>query len=247
VTPGGRERPSLLLDAGTGIRTVTPLWGEDAFRGTILLTHLHWDHTQGLPFFGAGDRDDSDVLVLVPPVGSEEPAHALSRAMSPPHFPIGPDGLRGRWSFSTIEEGDHQLESVDVRAAEVAHKGGTTFGYRLSDDLGSLAYLPDHVAADQPRRPAAIDLVHGVDVLVHDAQFVHREAALADAYGHSTVDDAVDLALEAGVGELVLFHHSPTRTDDQLDEVVAEARSQAVGTDLTISLGVEGRELAPGA
>lgn len=246
VTPAGRERPSLLLDAGTGIRTVTALWGDDAFRGTILLTHLHWDHTQGLPFFGAGDRDDSDVLVLVPPEGSE-PMQSLARAMSPPHFPIGPEGLRGRWSFSTIEEGDHRLESVDVRAAEVTHKGGTTFGYRLSDDLGSLAYLPDHVAADQPRRPAAIDLVRGVDVLVHDAQFVHREAELADAYGHSTVEDAVDLALEAGVVELVLFHHSPARTDDQLDEVLAGARSRAVGTDLTISLGVEGRDLAPGA
>jgi ribonuclease BN (tRNA processing enzyme) len=247
VTPSGVARPSLVLDAGTGIRSVSALWGEQAFRGTILLTHLHWDHTQGLPFFGAGDREDAVVRLLIPPVGSEDPRRTLSGAMSPPHFPIGPDGLRGRWSFDTIGAGDHELESVRVRATEVTHKGGTTFGYRLSDDLGSLAYLPDHVAADQPRRPAAIDLVRGVDVLVHDAQFEHREAVLADAYGHSTVDDAVDLALEAGVAELVLFHHSPARTDDQLDDVLAGARERATGTDLTVSLAVEGRELTPGA
>ena len=247
VTPSGVARPSLVLDAGTGIRSVSALWGEQSFQGTILLTHLHWDHTQGLPFFGAGDRDDAVVRLLVPPEGSEDPRQTLARAMSPPHFPIGPEGLRGRWSFDTIGEGDHELESVRVRATEVTHKGGTTFGYRLGDDLGSLAYLPDHVAAIQPRRPAAIDLVRGVDVLVHDAQFVHREAALADAYGHSTVDDAVDLALEAGVAELVLFHHSPARTDDELDDVLAGARERATGTDLTVSLAVEGRELTPGA
>jgi phosphoribosyl 1,2-cyclic phosphodiesterase len=247
VTPSGLDRPSLILDAGTGIRTVTALWDDDAFRGTILLTHLHWDHTQGLPFFGAGDRDDAVVHLLLPPVGSEDPFQSLARAMSPPHFPIGPEGLRGRWSFATIEEGDHRIESIDVRAVEVTHKGGTTFGYRLADGLGSIAYLPDHVAAHQPRRAAAIDLVRGVDVLVHDAQFLQREAALADAYGHSTVDDAVDLSLEAEVSELVLFHHSPARTDVQVDALLSEARARAAGTGLTISVGVEGRELVPGS
>ena len=247
VTPAGAERPSLVLDAGTGIRTVSALWGDDAFRGTILLTHLHWDHTQGLPFFAAGDRDDAGVRLLMPSGQDADPRTTLEQVMSPPHFPIGPDGLLGDWTIESLDVGDHELESVSVRAAAVTHKGGRTFGYRLADAVGSLAYLPDHVASAQPRRAAAIALVADVDVLVHDAQFGRCESEVAHAYGHSTVDDAIDLALDAGVGELVLFHHAPGRTDDELDDLLEVARTRTTRTALTVSLGVEGRELTPGS
>lgn len=243
VTPTGSDRPRLLLDAGTGIRTVTSLLGGDGFVGTILLTHLHWDHTQGLPFFVAADRDDAEVRVLIPAADGDA-TESFARAMSPPHFPIGPDGLRGQWSFENVDEGEHELETISVRAAEITHKGGRTFGYRLSDTTGSLAYLPDHVAsAKGSSRSAAMELVAGVDVLVHDAQFVDSEAQLAHAFGHSTIDEAVSFALEAGVGELVLFHHAPGRTDDAIDEIVT-----ALGrTPVAVTVAVEGREVVPGA
>ncbi len=246
VTTIGSVRPALVLDAGTGIRSVSDLCAGAAFRGTVLLTHLHWDHTQGLPFFAAADRDDAEVRVLVPAPPPEDPFTLVRRAMSPPHFPIGPEDLRGRWSFDAIAPGEHRLESLEVQAEEVVHKGGTTLGYRISDRVGSMAYLPDHVAAAQPRRAAAVDLVRGVDVLVHDAQFLHHEAQRAHEYGHSTVDEAVELAVEAGVGELVLFHHSPARRDDEVHDALAHARSLALGERLTVSLAVEGRVLTPG-
>lgn len=247
VTPSGSDRPTLVLDAGTGIRSVTELLGGEAFRGTILLTHLHWDHTQGLPFFTAADRDDAAVRLLMPTVAAQDPLTLLGRAMSPPHFPIGPEQLRGHWSFGSIGVGDHRIEGIRTRAAEVLHKGGPTLGYRLVDEQGSLAYLPDHVAAPHAGRAAAIDLVRGVDVLVHDAQFLEHEAETAHAYGHSTVDEAVELALEAAVGELVLFHHAPTRLDHEVHDALTHARSLAVGHPLSVSLAVEGRELEPGA
>lgn len=247
VTTTGSDLPTLVLDAGTGIRSVSDLCAGAAFRGTVLLTHLHWDHTQGLPFFTAADRDDAEVRVLVPTPDTEDARALVRRAMSPPHFPIGPEELRGRWSFEAITPGGHRLESLEVQAEEVAHKGGTTLGYRISDRLGSMAYLPDHVAAAQPRRDAAIDLVRGVDVLVHDAQFLHHEAQRAHEYGHSTVDEAVELAVEAGVGELVLFHHSPARRDDEVQDALEYARALTRGEQLTVSLAVEGRELEPGA
>jgi phosphoribosyl 1,2-cyclic phosphodiesterase len=241
ITPDGADRPRLVLDAGTGIRTVTPLLGGDAFRGTILLSHLHWDHVQGLPFFAAGDREDADVRLLLPDEGDEAEA-LLRRAMSPPHFPIGPEGLRGRWSFETIDDGDHDLEGLTVTAREIPHKGGRTFGYRVTDDGGSFAYLPDHLPAEDGRaHAAALELAHDVDVLVHDAQFVAEESTLAVLYGHATVDQAVALAAEAGARELVLFHHSPARTDEQMAHIRETWREATV----RVTLATEGREMVP--
>src|SRR5579864_1962691 len=123
--------PTLILDAGTGIRRVGALLGGRPFEGTILFGHLHWDHTQGLPFFAAADRPDARVDVLIPAQG--DAGRVLARAMSPPHFPIGPDELRGNWRFDGLEPGDHHIEGFSVVAHEIPHKGGRTYGYRISD------------------------------------------------------------------------------------------------------------------
>ena len=98
-----------MLDAGTGLRAVTPLLGEHPFRGAILLTHLHWDHTQGLPFFRGGDRPDADVRLLLP-AQDGPPEQLLERWMGPPFFPITVSGLRGRWEPAMLEEGEHTIE-----------------------------------------------------------------------------------------------------------------------------------------
>ena len=216
VVPDGADAPTLVLDAGTGIRSLTSRLAGRPYRGAIVLSHLHWDHVQGVPFFAAGDRPDSAVDLYLPEQDGRSGADLLAGLMSPPSFPIGPEGLLGEWSFTALPPGRTSIGGFEVTAAEVAHKGGRTYGYRVADETGSFAYLPDHAPAlgcsDEVRA-----LVAGVDVLLHDAQFVEAERALADAYAHATVDDAIALATEAGVGTLVLFHHSPVRTDDQLD------------------------------
>jgi ribonuclease BN (tRNA processing enzyme) len=231
------EPPTLVLDAGTGIRRVTDLLAGRPFRGTILLTHLHWDHVQGLPFFAAGDRDDADVVLAVPDQGPGSPgaADVLGRAMSPPHFPIGPDGLRGTWRFESLPPGCGRREGFDVTALEVAHKGGITYGYRISDGGATFAYLPDH-ATTEPGDPRLLEnarrLAAGADVLVHDAQFVTGEEAVATAYGHALVEDAVRLATEAGVQQLLLFHHGPNRTDEEVARLGADAVSERVAVSV---------------
>ncbi len=236
--------PTLVLDAGTGLQHLSAVLGDVPFRGTILLTHLHWDHTHGLPFFPNGDRDDARVRLLLPDQG-EDAVRVLARAMSPPHFPIGPDGLRGDWAVAGIGTGDHVVEGLLVTAFEVPHKGGRTFGYRIDDGIASLAYLPDHLPAADGPDPVVVAHVRGVDAMVHDAQFTAAERDLARRFGHATVDEAVALARAADVERLVLFHHAPARTDAEVAEVTAAARDVAAG-HVEVDAAREGEELLLG-
>lgn len=236
VTAPGEERPALVLDAGTGLRELSRVLGGEAFRGTILLGHLHWDHTHGIPFFPAGDRPDSRVSILLPEQGSTA-RDVLARVMSPPHFPIMPWELRGDWSFGCIDEGTHSLEGLTVLAREIPHKGGRTFGFRITDATGaSMAYLSDHSPNNFGPGPegfgeyhqAAIDLVDGVDLLIHDSQYTAAEFPARAHFGHSAIDYTVHLAEQCGVGQLLLYHHDPPRTDNQLDAIVASLADASV-------------------
>jgi ribonuclease BN (tRNA processing enzyme) len=222
------EPPSLIVDAGTGIRRVTGVLGGAPFAGTILLGHLHWDHTQGLPFFAAADRPDARTTVLLPDQG--DPSAVLERAISPPHFPIGLAGLRGTWRFAGLEPGPHRIQGFDVLALDIPHKGGRTFGYRISDgDGASLAYLSDHnpvalgpgPAGLGPYHDAAVALARGVDVLFHDAQHTATELPARASFGHSAADYAVGLGATAGAATVLLYHHDPSRTDAEVDAMVA--------------------------
>lgn len=223
------EAPSLVIDAGTGVRGLGALLGESPFRGAVLLGHLHWDHTQGLPFSRAIDHDGAEVHLCLP--DQEDGAAAidvLRRAMSPPHFPIGPEGLRGRWRFEGLAPGHHDLGGFEVLALEIPHKGGRTFGYRISDGHSALAYLSDHGPSALgpgpdgwgPYHASAMALAADVDVLVHDAQHTAEELPTRVSWGHSAADYAVRLGELAGARSVLLFHHDPTRTDSEIDAMV---------------------------
>lgn len=233
VTPEGAARPTLVLDAGTGIRRVSDLLGGEPFEGAIVLTHLHWDHTQGLPFFAAADRVGSRVEVHVPvddPAEGSSPLEVLARGMSPPHFPIRPDELLGEWRFHPLVPGALTAGGFRLTVAEVPHKGGRTMGVRVDDGAGSLAYVPDHgplalglgPAGLGALHPAVVELCRDVDLLVHDAQHTNEELARWAHYGHSAAAYAVELAEACGARSVLLFHHAPTRVDD---DVEALARS----------------------
>jgi ribonuclease BN (tRNA processing enzyme) len=224
------DAPCLVLDAGTGLRRVSALLAGAPFRGTILLSHLHWDHTQGLPFFRGGDRDDAIVRVRVPEQGTP-PRELLDRFMSPPTFPIDVSGLHGSWPVSSIDEGWHRVEGFDVLALEIPHAGGRTFGYRVTDGSSTLAYLSDHgpraVMGEGPDgwgpyHEAAMTLCASADLLIHDAQHTAAELARVYRFGHSAADYAVELARRAGVAQILLFHHDPDRTDEQVDKMVRD-------------------------
>jgi ribonuclease BN (tRNA processing enzyme) len=244
VTLAGAAAPTLVLDAGTGLTNLSRALGGAAFRGHIVLSHLHWDHVQGLPFFTAGDRAEAEAVVHLPAqhgASADVPGSAaalLRRAMSPPHFPIGPEGLVGDWRFEAVEAGWIDAGGARVMLADIPHKGGRTFGIRVEADGASLAYLPDHDPVVDPE--PGTKLANGVDLLLHDGQFAASERNVAAAYGHATVGDAVELAADAGVGRLVLIHHAPERTDDGVEELIAGHASEA---PLPVLTGREGSVL----
>ena len=218
--------PTLVLDAGTGLQRLTQVLDGQPFRGSILLGHLHWDHTHGLPFFRAGDHPNAHVDLHMPAQG--DPVAVLARVLSPPHFPIGPRDLRGDWRFHALEPGDHTIEGFTVTAREIPHKGGRTFGYRVSTGQVAIAYLSDHSPITLGPGPdglgeyhdAALELARDVDMLLHDAQYTAAELPARAAFGHSAVEYAVGLAERSGARRLLLFHHDPPRTDDAIDEIV---------------------------
>jgi phosphoribosyl 1,2-cyclic phosphodiesterase len=237
--------PSLVLDAGTGLRNLTPVLGDTPFSGTIVLGHLHWDHVIGLPFFAAGDCDGSCVRVMVPAQGLDA-VDELTRLMSPPLFPITPKQLRGEWTFSSYGEETFDAGGFTVIAREIPHRGGRTMGLRITDGTRSVAYLSDHSPHDLGPgddglgvlHPAACELVAGVDLLIHDAQYTAVELrTVKGSWGHAAADYSVTLAKHCGVARLLLFHHDPGRTDD---EVWAICESVAGAPGLNVDVAVEG-------
>ena len=235
------ERPSLIVDAGTGIRMASDLFGSgpglfdgQPYTGAILLGHMHWDHTQGLPFFAAGNNPGSKVDFYAPAQGDIE--SVLERFMSPPHFPIAPEGLAGSWSFHALDPGSTDISGFSVLALEIPHKGGRAFGYRISDGQATITYMSDHcptVLGPGPRgmgeyHEAAMSLAHETDVLFHDAQYLDEELPARASFGHASIGYAVGLAEAAEVRQLMLYHHDPARTDDQIDGIVAGCKEAQI-------------------
>jgi ribonuclease BN (tRNA processing enzyme) len=236
VLPDGPGPPRLLLDAGTGVRDLPALLGPRGtpFRGHLVLTHLHWDHVQGLPFCPALDHPGARVAVHLPTPAGADAAALLAGGMSPPHFPIGPQGLLGDWSFEPSAE--FAVAGLRVVVAAVGHRG-LTHGVRVEDDAGGvLAYLPDHSprTAAPEEAAAAEKLAAGADVLLHDAQFTAAERSIADAYGHSTIEDAREFGRRCGVESLVLTHHAPGRTDAELDNLSGSLGCAALAVQGTV-------------
>ena len=238
------EHPSLVLDAGTGLRNLSRLFDGEAFHGTIVLGHLHWDHVIGLPFFSAGDRPDAEVQVLLPEQGID-PVDILSRLMAPPLFPITVADLRGTWHVGSYDEGVSTIEGFQVLARDIPHTAGRTMGLRVSDGHSAIAYLSDHSPHDLGPgadglgvlHEAAVELVSGVDVLIHDAQYTSHELLTRRSWGHTAAQYCVTLAEHCGVKRVVLFHHDPWRTDEQ---VVAMRDAVALTTTVQVDAAIEG-------
>ena len=226
--------PTLFLDAGTGIREAGRLMQGRPFNGSILLGHLHWDHVQGLPFFAGSDDPAARTDLYMPAQGDAE--KVLERFMSPPFFPITPSQMKGTWRFLSIEEGETEIEGFTVLALDIPHRGGRTMGYRVTTAGASVCYMSDHCPTDIGGGPgglgeyhqAALTLAKDCDVMFHDSQYTDHELPERSFYGHSSCGYAVGLAATAGVKKILMFHHDPSRTDEQVDALVKEYQRDGV-------------------
>ncbi len=223
VDSPGRE--PIVFDLGTGLR----LWGVDLVSNgctTVhaLLSHLHWDHVQGLPFFAPIHDNGFCLEVYGPGEETETLGEAFGRFMSPPSFPIRAEDLIGDVVFHDVADTEFDIEDARITARPVPHTG-TTNGYRVERGGSSVAYVPDHQQPADPSQVAesVLDLCRDVDLLIHDAQFTPEEFELRSDWGHCTIDYAVEVARQAGVRTLALFHHDPGHDDETLDLLTREA------------------------
>ena len=244
VTADGR---TLILDAGTGIRPLgRSLLGcdDEIF---VLLTHLHADHLFGFPFFAPLYESSRRIHLLGydTPEGTWSPLELFDGQ----HYPLEPSDLG-----CTIERvgvdpmaylGEH---GVEVTRQAVNHPGGA-FGYRIEHDGRSFVFIPDNELNPPERTVSHAEIVafcRGVNVLCHDAQYLGDEITERRGWGHSSVDEAIDLAIEAEVGQLILFHHDPDRTDIELDAVQLYAQQRLAGHDIQCNVAYQGLVLRSG-
>jgi len=234
----------IVLDMGTGLR----YWGETqphdgTFVAHALVTHLHFDHVQGLPFLAPADRPGARLDVYAPPQDGESLADAFEGFIRPPYFPIRWSDLRGDYRFHEVASTDLVLGDAKVSVRDVPHVGRTN-GYRIELGGATVAYVSDHqmpcdgalVVPDGVRA-----LADGADLLIHDAQYTPEEFAEKSHWGHCTVEFAVHVAVTAGARRLALFHHDPNHGDDVVDALLARARAAVpAGVDLEVLAAAEG-------
>lgn len=243
LSPGSQP---ILFDLGTGLRYFGRecLTRDTKFVGTCLLTHSHFDHTQGLPFFAPLLNADTVFTVHGPRQDDGMSVKQMfDKLVSPPLFPVGLDRIPGTIDFVDTNEGEFFVDRVKVTAKYIPHVG-PTFGYRLDFNGRSIAYLPDH---QQPKdgshaiSDASRELVDGVDLLIHDSQYTPEEFARKADWGHCTAEYAVWVATTHGVKNLALFHHDPSRSDDALDARTSCLRAAGAAAGCNVFAAHEGQ------
>ena len=241
----------LIVDLGTGLRAL----GADLLKesrgiggplhATALLTHLHFDHILGLPFFGPLQDPGFRLTMHGPAQANGSLKDALHAAVQPPVFPIHMDQFRGEMVMIDTRDEDFSIGSAKVMARSIPHSG-TTLGYRIEAEGRSMAYLPDHQAPLDRRSisDAVLELCREVDLLVHDGQYTDDEFSAKADWGHSTVAFAVHVAAESRAKKLVLTHHDPSHDDSDLDRILSLARRlpEATGID-DVSLARESHSI----
>jgi len=220
------DEPPIVLDLGTGLRPlghdIEARYGMDApVDLTAFLTHLHWDHIIGLPFCRPVLRLGGTMEIYGPPQEDGSLFEVMDRVVVPPYFPVQVGDLHGELNFNEVGDDVIPVGSAKVTVRRVPHVG-TTLGFRIDADGRSVAYVSDHQAPDDRSAVAdgVFELCDRADLVIHDAQYTEEEFVAKATWGHSTFSYAVHVAAEAGARQLVLFHHDPVHTDQDMDRLL---------------------------
>jgi len=228
----------VILDAGTGIRGLGKhLAGQSppgGVRAHILLSHAHWDHIQGLPYFAPFFKKGNVITVWGPKQGDVEMGDILRQLMQPVVFPVPLDALAATLEVKHVNAEPIETEGCTITSMRVRHPA-VTLGYRLDMPGGvSVVYVTDDELGPAGRydvgpkwRERFVKFIGGADLLIHDSMYTPEECAAHAGWGHSSYVEAVELARESGAKRLALFHHEPEHTDDATDVIAEQARDVA--------------------
>jgi phosphoribosyl 1,2-cyclic phosphodiesterase len=269
----------IIIDAGTGLRRLGKALMEEAFRDgkgetSILISHTHWDHVQGLPFFSPLYRAGNRIRIFARHRDTHLEA-VFSQQHGAPYFPVPLSAMQAEMSFHALTEGaQFALGPATITSTRLNHPW-TALAYRVDVDRAAVVYcsdtapftdlllgrefveqapsldrpLPPDVAAELGRmRAAVVGLAAGADLLIYDTQFTYEEYLQRPHWGHSHPDDALAIARDAGVRRLCLFHHAPMRSDDDNDAILARYRGIVAdaGEPFEVLSAYEGLELTLG-
>jgi phosphoribosyl 1,2-cyclic phosphodiesterase len=262
----------IILDAGSGIRelglALENEFGSRPINLSLLITHVHWDHIQGFPFFVPAYNDKNQIRIFGYDGAGSGLREILKGQMATPFFPVALYDLPGKIDIQKLESMDFKIGNVRVRSRFMNHPG-VCAGYRISTSKGSIAYLPDHepyeafklhstkshlLSPEQTQKRARDDradlvkFLQGSDILILDTQYTDQEYQAHVGWGHGSLSCAISLALDAAVRKLVLFHHDPTHDDDMIDKMLQTARKIAAQSEsyLEVDAAREGAEMTLG-
>jgi phosphoribosyl 1,2-cyclic phosphodiesterase len=247
----------VIIDCGSGLRGLGLALahaGETAFKGHILISHTHWDHIHGIPFFDPFFPPGNEWDIYAPKGLGQSLHDTLAGQMQYVYFPVRLDQMGAKIRYHELIEGDFQIGDLRVRTQYMNHTA-LTLGYRLEADGATLVYASDHEPFSrhlasgkgeikgQDRRHC--EFLAGADLVIHDAQFTLNEYASKIGWGHSTVEYAIAMSREAKVARLALTHHDPVRSDEAVDEIVRNARvaQSQISPALEIFAAAEGQSL----
>jgi phosphoribosyl 1,2-cyclic phosphodiesterase len=257
----------IVLDAGSGIRSLgialEKEFQSEPIKLSLLVTHAHWDHIQGLPFFAPAYEKKNEICVRGYDGVDTSFGKIMAEPMKAPFFPIAMRELSARIDIKKLTEMEFSVGKVQVRARFVNHPG-VCAGYRLFTSAGSIAFLPDHepyrflhsaraddLSPEEAKKTATeeriglVEFLKGSEILILDAQYTDAEYETHVGWGHGSVSSAVSLALDAEVRRLLLFHHDPSHDDTRVDAMVDDARQliREKGKHLEVDSAREGEEV----
>lgn len=261
-----KDGPHIIIDAGTGVRRLgkemmQTAFGEGKGAAHLLISHTHWDHIQGMPFFAPLYQSGNELYVYARQRDDTHLRAVFASQTDDPYFPVPFNAVKADVAFRELVEGaQFYLGSVRVSCQRLNHPW-IAMAYRLDCDGASVVYATDtapfrdilleneyikapprfgeppnaeHAAKLQMMRAGIIELCRGADLVIYDTQFTSDEYRNRPHWGHSTPEDAIEIALAARAKSLALFHYAPERTDDEQDAILAATRAQVAGQGLEI-------------
>ena len=238
----------LILDAGSGIQNLNRNTDLNKSRIDILLTHLHMDHIQGLGFFGPLFNPSTEVHIWGPASNTQSLRARLGRYFSPPLFPVYFRNLSCKLHLHEIDNSDFNIGPFSIESGYVIHPGPTV-GFRIRHNDSVFTYIPDHEPAlgcsgltKNLNWLSGSDLAFGADLLLHDAQYTAEQYEFRQGWGHSSMEDTIEFASRTGVKRLLLTHHDPMHSDEQLHEIYGRLKEK-IPASFPYEMAVEGMEI----